>query len=111
MPRRTCLQDPKIDSEQSMIESKHFFESKELRGTFVKRWRLLAGMFKDYKNILGYDLFNEPAPVTVDSILSDKFDTDIPAYFYEKVIKEIRSQDQGHETGQSKRLDQSYMRQ
>ena len=37
MPRWTCLKDPKLDADQEMKESRHFFESSELRETLARR--------------------------------------------------------------------------
>ena len=96
MPRWTCLEDPKLDPGQEMRESRHFFESASLRDTLAKRWGLVAGLFKGYKNVLGYDLFNEPVPITVDAMLSGKFDREYLKPFYDEMIREIRKQDTQH---------------
>jgi len=96
MPRWTCLEDPKLDSEQEMQESKHFFESAALRADLAKQWGLVAGLFAGKTAILGYDLFNEPVPVTIDSMLSGAFDRDILAPFYKQIIAEIRKKDTEH---------------
>jgi len=96
MPRWTCLEDPKMDTAQVMNESRHFFGSKTLKATLAKRWGLIAGMFADRAVILGYDLFNEPTPVSVDAALSGAFDLDYLAPFYKEVIAAIRKMDQNH---------------
>ncbi|HMU38301.1 MAG TPA: cellulase family glycosylhydrolase [Pseudomonadota bacterium] len=60
----------------------------ELVSSFSKTWGRVAQKFAARRNVIGFDIINEPSPGTADT---HTFESDRLWPFYERVIEEVRS--------------------
>ncbi len=94
MPKWTCTEKPELDFNIVFREASRFWSNEELKNTLIKRWVLVAKQIKDYRSLLGYDLFNEPVPSDVNNIMD--FDKNTLTDFYLALIKALRGVDLKH---------------